>query len=112
VADGIAEVVLGEEHLGDAAAEAVEGVVVERHEARLADCSAGLDLLESARTRAEAEAFDAKTNGTGADDENVGPAATKGGDLLNQTAEQAERDLAIGTHDDIGAEFDNDAAHA
>src|SRR5579875_1808178 len=75
VADGIAEVVFREKHLRDAATEAIERIVVERHETRLADGRAGLHLLESLGTLVEAKAFRAETDGAGADDEDVGAAA-------------------------------------
>ena len=110
VPGGVAEVVFGEEDLGDAAAEAVEGVVVDAHEAGLADGGAGLDLGEIGGALGKAEALDAEADGAGADDEDLVAELAEGGDGLDEAAEEAEGDAAVGAHDNVGAELDDDAA--
>ena len=86
VADGIEEVVFGEEHLRDAAAETIERIIVERHQARLANRSAGLHLFERLRTLGQTESRDAKSDSTGADHEDVDAAAAQRCNLLDQPA--------------------------
>jgi hypothetical protein len=110
VARGIAEVILGEQDLCDGAAEAIEGAVIERHEPRLADGGAGLNLRDVGGPMRQAEPLHAETNGAGTDDEDFEAIGAESGDLLHQTAEQAEGHAAIAAHDDVGSEFDDDAA--
>ena len=110
VACGIAEVVLGEEDLGDAAAELVEGVVVDAHEAGLADGGAGLNLGEVGGACRKAQALDTEADGAGGDDEDLVAKLAEGGDGLDEAAEEAEGDTAVRAHDDVGAELDDDAA--
>lgn len=110
VAGWVAEVVLGEKDLGDAAAEAIEGVVVDAHEAGLADGGAGLDLGEIGGAGGEVEALDAEADRAGGDDEDFVPEFAECGDGFDEAAEEAEGDAAIGAHNDVGAELDDDAA--
>ncbi len=66
VPERVAKIILGEEHLRDAASETVERIVVERHQPRLANRGAGLHLFERRRAFRQTESLDAKTDRTGA----------------------------------------------
>jgi hypothetical protein len=111
VALRVAEVVFGEQDLRDGAAVAVEGIVVQAHETRLADGGAGLDLSQYGGAFDQAEPLHAQAHGAGADHEDLCSLSAQGGDLLHQATEQAEGNTAVGPHDNVGAEFDDDAAH-
>ncbi len=58
----------------------------------------------------EAEALDAEADGAGADDEDLVAEFAEGGDGFDEAAKEAEGDAAIGAHNDVGAELDDDAA--
>jgi hypothetical protein len=105
----IAEVVLRQQHLRDGTAQAVKGIVIERHQSRLADCCARLylsdhsgPLVRPRRSMPRPTAPDETTRTSMA----IG---TQRSNLLYETAQQAERHAAIRPHDHVGSEFDNDA---
>ena len=55
---------------------------------------------------------DAETDRAGADHEDLDALLAKRGDAFDETAKQAESDLAVGAHDDVGAQLDDDAMKA
>ncbi len=83
----IEKIVFGEEHLGDAIAQLIEGIVVHAHQAALADGGAGLHERELGRTRRELEALHAQTDGAGGDEQDFAPRAAEIGERLGDAVE-------------------------
>ena len=79
----IAKVILGQQHLGDAAAQTIECIVIQRHQPRLTHCSARLDLFYGRWTGGHSQAFSAEADGSGGDNQNFNALLTKGGNLLH-----------------------------
>ena len=105
----IEEIVFGEENLGDAEAQLIEGIVVHAHEAALADGGAGLHERELGRTRGKFEALHAQTDGARGDEQDFAPGAADIGERLGNTVEGADGDAAIIAHEHVGADLHDHA---
>jgi len=105
----IEEIVFGEEHLCDAEAQLIEGIVVHAHEAALADGGAGLHERELGRTRGEFEALHAQTDRAGGDEQDFAPGAADIGEGLGNTVEGADGHAAIVAHEHVGADLHDHA---
>ena len=106
------EVEVGEQHLRDADAGAAEGLVVEAHQARLAERGAGLQLGHGGGALFQAEQRHAAADRAGADDEHLVAAPAQLDDLRGELLDLAEVDLAAGIGENAGAELDHPALGA
>ena len=110
VARADAEIVVGEEHLGDGERVRGEGGLPHLHEARLADGGAGLFFGNVFGFLRERERTHAETDGAGGDDDDLGARGAKGGKLRGEVGDAGGVELADAGSENAGAELDDDAA--
>ena len=105
----VLEIVVREEDLRDVEAELGEEVFVSRHQPRLADGGAGLQLGEFLGPRLEAEHAHARTDRSGGDEDDLAARPALGGDLRDKLLHLRKVRLLPGVCEDAGAELDDEA---
>ena len=109
-AGGIAKIVFRQQDLRGAAAQLVERIVVDRHQAALSDGRARLNLRKLRRAAGEADALHAQTHRARRHDQHVATLLTQSRYRLGNSIKLAEGQTAVVAHDDVRPHLDHDAA--
>ncbi len=109
VARGVEEVVFGEQDLRDAVAQLIEGVVIEAHQAALADGGAGLHHHQLGGLGRKAKPLRAQAHGAGGNQEHFAAGAAQVGQRFGDAVQHADRGRAVVAHHDVGADLHDNA---
>ncbi len=110
VAGAGAEILVGEQDLGDGRAAGIEAALPGLHEQALADGGAGLFAGDVGGLFLESEAAHAEADGAGGDDDDLDPGVAQAGDAGGERADALRIQLADTGGEHAGAELDDDAA--